>query len=389
MTPRNPIKDKTAIVGIGSTAFSRDCGPRSVHSLALEACRKAIDDAGLKAADIDGLCGAMPNDIQAALGIPACSWWASPGIPIGFQVVAAMNAVFAGTCETVLVYHTMYRHPTISRSAAQDPFRRRAGAQYAALFSGLGPESIFGPAGYAAWTSRYLHEFKAKREYLGLIAINNRTNALKNEKAVMREPLDMDSYLRARMIRDPLCILDMDVPIDGADAFVITSAEQARALRKKPIVIHAALFGQTDHADEEQTLGLHLTGQNVVFPALWAKSDIKRPDIDLFYPYDGFSIISLLWLENAGFCGPGEAGPYIESQWDRHENRIKIDGRVPVNTHGGSLSEGGTQGSGHVREAVLQLRGEAGARQVPGARTALITPGGFFFNAQGLILRTL
>jgi acetyl-CoA acetyltransferase len=105
-------------------------------------------------------------------------------------------------------------------------------------------------------------------------------------------------------------------------------------------------------------------------------------------PHDGFSVITTRWFEVLGYCGDGEAEQFLAARWDAGQNRILIGGRVPVNTHGGSLSGGGTQGSGHVREAVLQLRGQAGERQAPGARTALLTPGGFFFNAGGIVLRS-
>ncbi|MGH9259002.1 MAG: thiolase C-terminal domain-containing protein, partial [Acidimicrobiales bacterium] len=110
-------------------------------------------------------------------------------------------------------------------------------------------------------------------------------------------------------------------------------------------------------------------------------------DVDVYFPYDGFSIITLSWIENAGFCGPGEAGEFIKANWDDEGSRMLFGGRIPVNPHGGALSEGGTQGSGHVREAVHQLQGLAGSRQVAGAETAIVTGGGFFFNAQGLTLR--
>lgn len=386
MSTRNPIKDKTAIVGVGTTPFARDGGGRSSQSLAIEACQKAILDAGLIKHDIDGLCGAAPHQMQAALGIPKCTWWASPGIPFVFQIVAAMNAVSAGSCDIALAYHSVYRNPGTSRQAAKDPFRRR-------LAFGMGGgggrsiDSVGGVIGYAAWANRYFHEFKLRREHLGYIAINSRTNAALNEHAVMRTPLSMQDYLDARMVREPLCIFDMDLPIDGADAVVITSTERARDMPKKPVLIHAATFGQTNHADEAQTQGLHQTGQNVVMDALWRKSDIKLDDVDIFFPYDGFTIITLLWIENVGYCKPGEGATFIEANWDKGERRLRINGEVLVNTHGGSLSEGGTQGSGHIREAVEQLRGDARKRQAPGVQTALLTPGGFFFNSQGLILR--
>ena len=386
MSTRNPIKDRTAIVGVGTTPFASDVGGRSSQSLAIEACVKAVGDAGLTRHDIDGLCGAAPHQMQAALGIPECTWWASPGIPFVFQIVAAMNAVSAGSCDVALAYHSVYRNPAISRQAANDPIRRRLGSGMWGG-SGAGIDSVGGVVGYAAWAGRYFHEFKLRREHLGYLAINSRTNAAQNEHAVMRTPLSMQDYLDARMVREPLCIFDMDLPIYGADAVVITSTERAHDLPKKPVLIHAATFGQTDHADEAQTEALHRTGQNVVVDALWRKSDIKLEDVDIFFPYDGFTIITLLWIENVGYCKPVEGPSFVESNWDEGESRLRINGKVLVNTHGGSLSEGGTQGSGHVREAVEQLRGDAGARQAPGVKRALVTPGGFFFNSQGLILR--
>jgi acetyl-CoA acetyltransferase len=180
----------------------------------------------------------------------------------------------------------------------------------------------------------------------------------------------------------------MDVPVDGADAFVLTTAERAKDLPKRPVLVHATTAGIVGPPDEDQSPGLGRHGQHVVVKDLRAKSDIWIPDIDVYFPYDGFSFITLSWIENTGWCGPGEAGPWLAENWDARSNRMLIGGRIPVNTHGGALSEGGTQGSGHLREAVLQLRGEAGERQVDGASTALLTPGGFFFNAQGIVLRT-
>jgi acetyl-CoA acetyltransferase len=240
--------------------------------------------------------------------------------------------------------------------------------------------------GYAAWASRYFFEYGATREVLGRIAINERTNALRNPLAVMKTPLTMDDYLSARMVREPLCLLDMDVPVDGADAFVVTTAERARDLPNRPVLIHAATNGLTARNTEETIDGLHHHGQHVVIKSLREKSDIWIPDIDVYFPYDGFTIITLNWFENVGFCKPGEAGAFLRDNWDHDSNRVLIDGTIPVNPHGGALSEGGTQGSGHIREAVHQLQGLAGDRQVPDARRALVTAGGFFFNAQGVTL---
>ena len=130
-------------------------------------------------------------------------------------------------------------------------------------------------------------------------------------------------------------------------------------------------------------------GQQITIEALKAKSDFWIEDCDVYFPYDGFSIITLNWIENAGWCGRGEAGEFLAQHWDEKSQRVLIDGRIPINPHGGSLSEGGTQGSGHLREAVLQLQGRAGDRQVEGAQRAIVTAGGFFFNAQGVTLHRM
>ena len=240
---------------------------------------------------------------------------------------------------------------------------------------------------YTAWASRYLYEYHERRDLFGYIAINERSNAARNPAAAMREPLTMDDYLQARMVRWPFCLLDMDIPVDGADAFIITTAERARDMALPPVLIHACTTGQADYNEEDQATSLRRHGQHVVIESLRSKSDYWLDDIDLFFPYDGFSFITVSWLENVGFCGLGEARGFIEDNWDSDQQRLLIGGRIPVNPHGGGLSEGATQGSGHTREAVHQLQGLAGDRQVAGATTALLLIGGFFFNSQGAVLR--
>jgi acetyl-CoA acetyltransferase len=377
-----------AIVGIGTTPYARDRG-KSDLAMVVEACRNAIRDAGMTAGDIEGLSGSWVRTelVQSAMGIPACTWYLNILIPpFHLQVMAAVNAVFSGACETALVYHSMFRSAASSRSAASDPFR--AGRELSLKPPSPFPDTIFAIPCYSTWTNRYLHDAGAGREHLGYIAINSRTNAAFNDHALLREPMTMDEYLAAPMIRDPLTRLDMDYPIDGADALVITTAERARHCPHPPVLIHAAAMGQTDHAVEEDLPDLASSGQKVVHDKLWARSELTLDEVDVFLPYDGFTIMALKWLESVGYCAPGEAGPFLEDNWDRAENRIRIGGRVLVNTHGGSLSEGGSQGAGHIREAAVQLRGAAGERQVPGARHALVAGGGFFFNAGALLLRT-
>jgi acetyl-CoA acetyltransferase len=380
--------DAVAIANAATTGFVASNRARSAGSLAVEASTAVLRDTGLVAADIDGICGsAVPTApwMQAALGIPEVTWFANPMIPFGNHIAAAVSAVHGGLCDTVLVYHAAYRMAWNTASALKDPFRRALtpGASTASA----GPETIAGAVGYTAWASRYLHEYGTTREQLGLVALNDRANAQRNPAAAMREPMTMDDYLAARMIRWPLCLYDMDVPVDGADAFVVTTAERARDLPHPPVLVHATTLGMIARNNEDQQPNLRDTGQRVVIEALKARSDLWLDDVDVYFPYDGFSIIALNWIESAGWCGPGEAAAFLAQHWDDATGRVLIGGRVPINPHGGALSEGGTQGSGHVREAVHQLQGRAGERQVDGARTALVTPGGFFFNAQGMVLR--
>ena len=388
VSARNPMKDQVAIASATTTGFSAKNTERSQGSYAVEACVAALRDAGLTAADVDGLCGSVPQApwVQAALGIPEVTWFANPVIPFVNQLAAAVSAVHSGLCDTVLAYHAAYRLAWNTASALKDPFRR--GLALAASRGGPAPETISGSVGYTAWASRYMHEYGIKREHFGYVAINDRTNAGRNPAAAMREPITMDDYLAARMIRWPLCLLDMDVPVDGADAFIITTAERAKDLPHTPVLVNALSLGMTDKNDEDQAPSLRHHGQQIVVAALKAKGDFWIDDCDVYFPYDGFTPITLNWFENAGWCGPGEAGSFLEKHWDAKGQRILINGRIPVNPHGGALSEGGTQGSGHIREAVHQLQGRAGARQVPGAKRAIITAGGFFFNAQGVTLRT-
>ena len=344
-----------------------------------------MENTGLKASDVDGICGSNPSAayMQNALGIPEVTWFANPPIPFGNHLAAAVGAVASGLCDVVLAYHGAYRLAWNTGSAMKDPFRRDGmGAG-----TPLPPESVNGAPGYTAWASRYIHDFGVPREHFGYVALNARTGAVTNPAAAMRAPLTMDEYLNARMIRWPLCLYDMDLAVDGADAFIITTAERAADMPHPPVLVNSVTLGMIDKNIEDQAPGLHRHGQHVVVDALKAKSDFWIDDIDIYFPYDGFSLIALSWFENAGFCGPGEAGAFIEQHW--HDGRIMIDGRIPVNPHGGSLSEGATQASGHLREAVLQLQGRCGDRQVPNARRALLTMGGFFFNAQGATLHRL
>jgi acetyl-CoA acetyltransferase len=387
------IKDQLAFASVATTEFSRTRNDRTQLSMTIDACVDAVRAAGLTAADIDGISGSGTSHdakvLQSALGIPRLSWWAQPPLTGTFAttIFEAMHAIQAGVCETVLCYHAAYRLPWQSRAAALDPMRRRVG-ELTGMMGAVEPETMSGSVGYTAWASRYLHQYGRKREDFGLIAINSRSNAMRNEHAVMRDPLSMDDFLKGRMIRDPLSVYDMDVAVDGADAFIVTTAERARDLKLKPVLIHAHASGMVGSNEEDQLPGLHAHGQQIVIDLMNQRSDVGVNDADLYYPYDGFTLLAISWIENSGLCKSGEGGDFLRANWDASGRRALLRGRVPLNSHGGSLCDGATQGSGHIREAILQLQGRAGSHQVQDAKTALLHIGGFFYNSHALALHT-
>lgn len=397
MSRASGFRDQIAIVGAGRVPYSRDSG-MSGPAMAAAACIAALRDAGLSAADVDGVCGSkIVSDIemQEALGLPRVTWGATMHIPFAYQLIEAANALYAGACQVAIVYHAMCRAP--GRSDGPAGLRSRESKQGAygpmvwkARSSPAWPEpgQLVGGVGYASWAARYLHLYGRTRAELGLIALNNRAHAMLNDEAVLRGPLSMDDYLAAPMIREPLGLYDVDIPVDGADAFVLTTSERAADLCETPVLIHAATTGRVGAVREDQLCDLEQTGQRVVVETLRERSEIDLIDVDVLYCYDGFSIINLMWLESIGYAPRGEAADLLRASWDESRGSALLGGHTPMNPHGGSLSEGGSQGSGIVQDAVRQLRGRAGRRQVPDAHTVLATIGGFVWNAAALVLRT-
>jgi acetyl-CoA acetyltransferase len=227
----------------------------------------------------------------------------------------------------------------------------------------------YGAASAANWigmmASRHFHEFGTTREQLAWIALNGRRNAALNPKGVYRDPMTLEDYLGIRMISEPLCLYDCDVPADGSTAVIVSRADAAPDLRRPPINVEAvgtAIHGRPswDQWDDLTTMALRDAAAQ-----LWTRTDLTPADVDVAELYDGFSFIALCWLEALGFCGKGEGGPFIDGG-----ERIARDGLIPLNTHGGQLSAGRLHGYGFIHEACAQLWGIAGERQVvrPGGR---------------------
>ncbi len=233
----------------------------------------------------------------------------------------------------------------------------------------------FGAMSAAHWigmnANQYLHRYGATKEMLGWIAINGRTNAGLNPRAIYRDPMTMDDYMEARPITSPFGLYDCDVPCDASIAVVVSDASVTADLPKPAIRIEAVGSQILERISWDQDTLIHepqVLGQSA---HMWTRTDMKPDEVDLALIYDGFTFNAVSWLEGLGFCGLGEARDWLDGG-----RRIALGGELPVNPHGGQLSEGRTHGFGFIHEAVTQLRHEAGDRQVKDARTAVLTSGG-------------
>ena len=384
---------RSVISGIGQSEVGRRLG-RCGLDLTIDAALEAIADAGLTTDDIDGIAtypgaggGAPPGfagpgspEVQDALRLKV--GWHSGGIEGAAQLAAVVNAVLAvgaGLARHVLVYRT------VTESTAQGEGGRQgigigggAGGGGAPRMGGSMQWSIpmraYSAANWLALNAhRHFHEFGTTPEQLAMIAVNARRNAALNPKAVYRDPMTLDDYFASRLITTPFHLFDCDAPVDGSTAVVVSAAEHAPDVDHPVARVEAvgtALRGRPswDQFDDMTTMAARDAGAQI-----WTRTDLTPADVDIAELYDGFSFLSMVWLEALGFCGRGESGPFIEGG-----HRIALDGELPLNTHGGQLSAGRLHGFGFIHEACLQLRGEAGDRQVPGKRVevAAVANGG-------------
>jgi acetyl-CoA acetyltransferase len=383
------LERRAAISGIGLALAGRRSG-RSPLNLTLDAIFEALTDAGLTPDDIDGLSswpgvsstpGMAPvtlREVKEALGLRLDWFAASPEAP--GQLSAVMNAAMAvasGQARHVLCFRTLsqYSEQVKSRAASAAPHEAtpRKAARVEGLMSWIRPFNGLSAAHPLALVAmRHMHEYGTTREQLGAIAVNARNNALANPRALYRDPLTLEDYLAARMITEPLCLYDCDAPIDGATVIIVSRLEAARDLRKPPLRFEAmsgAFYGRNswDQFDDLTSMAATDAGRH-----LWQRTSLKAADVDVANLYDGFSILTLIWLEALGFCGKGESGAFVEGG-----SRIARDGELPLNTGGGQLSAGRLHGFGLLWETCLQLWGEGGERQVPGnPRVGIAAAGG-------------
>ena len=387
--PRPPVSEerfehRAVLSGIGRSRIGRRLMVDPL-SLAIDACLEAVADAGLKLEDIDGLStypGALgmgmseggPTAIEEALRIHPT--WINGGSDLpgpGGSVIAAALAVASGLCRHVLTFRTVWESTFAALAATGAIAQGGTGQRVSGPFREW--RAPFGAMSAANWIAmnaqQYMHRYGAPREMLGLIAINARTNAGLNPVAIYREPLTMDDYLSARPITSPFGLYDCDVPCDGSIAVVVSDASVAGELPHPAVRIEAVGTQILERVSWDQGTLTHepqVLGQSA---HLWTRTDVRPSDVDLALIYDGFTFNAVSWIEGLGFCGFGEAYDWLDGG-----RRIALDGELPVNPHGGQLSEGRTHGFGFIYEAVVQLRHDDGDRQVAGATTAVVTSGG-------------
>ena len=368
---------RAVISGAGLALAGRRSG-RSALNLTLDAIFEALTDAGLQDGDIDGLSswpgvsvtpGMAPvslREVKESLNLKLNWFAASPEAP--GQLSAVMNAAMAvasGQARHVLCFRTLsqYSEQVKARSrGCQGTGLRARAARSSGLMSWIRPFNGLSAAHALAMVAkRHMHEYGTTREQLGAIAINARANAMLNPRALYREPLTMVDYLSARMITEPLCLYDCDAPIDGSTVIIVSARDAARDLRKPPLRIEAmsgAFYGRNSWDQFEDLTGMAASDAG---RHLWELTDLKPADVDVANLYDGFSILTLIWLESLGFCGKGDGGAFVEGG-----ARIARDGALPLNTGGGQLSAGRLHGFGLLWETCIQLWGEGAERQVPG-----------------------
>jgi acetyl-CoA acetyltransferase len=375
---------RAIVSGIGISAIGRRTGIPGLD-LTLEAARAAIADAGLQPGDVDGIAtmgDTPPGDVAVALGIePADHGGARPDGGLLGPVMSAMQAVGDRRVRHVLVYRTVQMMGgSIVPPAGGAPGPRPAPAPPAQgappnPMGDMGPLLAAHAYSAANWLAmhcqRHMHLYGTTREQLGWLAVSSRRNAALNPSAVYREPITLDDHLGARPVSSPFGLLDCDVPVDGSIAVVVSHEDHAPDCPKWPVRV-AAMGGNRGSVGWYQRPDYPKMASVEAAAEMWSRTHLTPTDVDIAELYDGFSFLTFAWLEALGLVGEGESGPFVEGG-----QRIALDGDLPLNTYGGQLSAGRMHGYWVLHEACVQLRGEAGDRQVPGdPEVAVVGAGG-------------
>ncbi len=402
------IKDQAAIVGVGATKYFKrgESYPETELSMACTAILSALEDAGLTVNDLDGFAiysnSCDPAEVASVLGVPevrfAASLTSGGGGCAGALglAAAAIHGGMANVCVTLMTLQQLNKrlggsevggvlaYATMSESAS--PYGGGGVPPSAAFTANAG---LLSPGhSFSVLAQRHMYLYGTKREHFAEVAMSQRENARKRPETALRtDPMTLDDYFNARMISDPLCLLDYTQETDGAVAVITVSADRAKDLRQPPVHILASAHGGTGswgpgifkyfQANDDEFAS---SGHRPVAKRLYEMAGVTPDDVDVALLYDHFTPLVIMQLEDYGFCPIGEGGPFVA------EGNIRYGtGKIPVNTHGGNLSEAYIIGMTHVREAVEQLRGVA-VNQVEGAEIALVTGGPASLPVSGTLL---
>lgn len=398
----NDVVRRACITGVGQSEIGRRLY-RDPLALTLEGCLAAIHDAGLTVDQIDGLStypgsfgpagfsGAGAYDVHDGLRLELD--WYDSGLETAGQlgsVAKAVLAVGSGLANHVLCFRSVWEG-----SAQGD--KGRAAAMPGGGGGGAGGGS-FRASGFMEWNlpfsapsaaiwiamfaQRHFHEYGTTRAHLGAIAVNARRNAAFNPNAIYTEPMTLDDYFAARMVSEPFGLYDCDVPCDGTTAVIVSRWDRRGDTRREdPVRVESVGTALRGRPSWDQFDDLSTDAKRDAAASLWERTDLSPADVDVVELYDGFSFLALSWLEALGFCGVGEGGPFVEGG-----RRIAREGELPLNTHGGQLSGGRLHGYGFLHEACVQLWGEAGDRQIPGAKPQLAVAAAGGGNTAGCLL---
>lgn len=364
------VLEGAAVVGIGRTPFVRRSG-RTTLAMAAEAARDALVDCGLSSQEVDGFTSygtgdsASPMQVAHAIGVDDLGWCTSVsggGNVVASVVAGAAAAIVTGQADVVVVYRVLGSDTRYGKSMKEVAIGGEG--QFAAPQGFMVP-----PQWFAMWCRRHQHVYGSTSEDLGAIAVQQRAHAVRNPHAIARTPITLDDYLAGRWVNEPFRVFDCCYEVDGAVAIVLTSAERAAELPHRSIrivgVADANGYGGSVIGWDDMT---SMYSRDAA-PRLWKRVGLGPTDIDVALMYDCYTYTVMATLEDYGFCAKGEVGDFFR------EGHATYGGDVVVNPHGGLLSEGYIHGLNHHYEAVLQLRGDAGDRQVNGAETALVTAG--------------